>query len=516
MARFSLSPPTHNKPTTKSLDLHTTDFQWKFPPRDYNDEFDSDHDDTSKCSSSITDEDDSISSTSSEEKEPPHPLGFQLYGRTRFGLSPSMTFQIRTITDKNAWDAPVHVSPCEPTVMANNSLLKRNHHGIPFSPLIRGITQQTIQYDNDGCIDRIENLLKAATLNDAASIQQHRLNHNSKLMQLADAAEHELQSITNQTSRLEAQQTASYKHAVDALLLLIQSDERDVSAAQQRMDQRAAIQMQKQEQIELELRQREEDEEMARQEKLRQEELRQKMAEEERLAEESKMKQQEQEIRKAEEEAVLEAKLKNAHVDRAKGMVSKLDILRQSLAEFDKAKTVSRRRLGFKKIVNGKINTLSHDAAKIKEVAGVVVEAIQIAQRDDNEASDEVSKLGRQYLIDLLASNMIVRVQADGFNGTRGDGFPLASAFAMISSECGELNDVLEGHLYGVCPMAVPVLEMGESKEESGQSSEEDKWMESLGMVRDKNGEFESFDKFLHRTEVRPFLFVFVHFVRVN
>ena len=129
------------------------------------------------------------------------------------------------------------------------------------------------------------------------------------------------------------------------------------------------------------------------------------------------------------------------------------------------------------------------------------MDAIQSAQRDDKAGGDEVSKLGKQYLLDLLASNLIVRVQADGFNGTRGDGFPLASCFAMISTQCPELNDVLEGHLYGVCPMGVPVLEMG-GDDSRGELSEEDRWMESLGMIRDKEGAFESFDKFLHRTEV--------------
>ena len=174
------------------------------------------------------------------------------------------------------------------------------------------------------------------------------------------------------------------------------------------------------------------------------------------------------------------------------------------LSNFDKSKTVSRRRLGFKKIVNGKINTLSHDESKIKEVGGIVVEAIQNAQKEDEAAEDEVSKLGKQYLLDLLASSLIVRVQADGFNGTRGDGFPLAAAFALISTQCEELNKLLEGHLYGVCPMGVPVLDMDDEVDLEGSTggSSDDRWMESLGMIRDKNGDFESFDKFLHRTEV--------------
>ena len=37
-----------------------------------------------------------------------------------------------------------------------------------------------------------------------------------------------------------------------------------------------------------------------------------------------------------------------------------------------------------------------------------------------------------------------------------------------------------------------------------GEDDDENDLMTSLGMLRDKNGEFESFDKFLHRTEVSP------------
>ena len=36
-----------------------------------------------------------------------------------------------------------------------------------------------------------------------------------------------------------------------------------------------------------------------------------------------------------------------------------------------------------------------------------------------------------------------------------------------------------------------------------GTGDSNDDLMESLGMIRDKDGEFESFEKFLHRTEVR-------------
>ena len=122
-----------------------------------------------------------------------------------------------------------------------------------------------------------------------------------------------------------------------------------------------------------------------------------------------------------------------------------------------------------------------------------------------------VMTMGKKYLLDLLCSNLIVRVQADGFNGTRGDGFPLAGMFAQISRFCEEICPLLEGHLYTVCRMAIPALSLEKGgdgvgrrhRSGGGTYDSNDDLMESLGMIRDKDGEFESFEKFLHRTEVR-------------
>ena len=88
------------------------------------------------------------------------------------------------------------------------------------------------------------------------------------------------------------------------------------------------------------------------------------------------------------------------------------------------------------------------------------------------------------------------------FLRTRGDGFPLAAMFASVSTHCDELGPLLEAHLYTVCPTAIPTLSMATAE------GDENALMESLGMIKDKSGEFESFDKFLHRTEVRRWYLV--------
>lgn len=78
----------------------------------------------------------------------------------------------------------------------------------------------------------------------------------------------------------------------------------------------------------------------------------------------------------------------------------------------------------------------------------------------------------------------------------RGDGFPLASMLAMLSVDNKDLVPVLTAHVYTVCPTAMPTLP-NPSKDVS-----EDVLMESLGMSKDKKGEYETFEKFLSRTEV--------------
>ncbi|EJK43622.1 hypothetical protein THAOC_37915, partial [Thalassiosira oceanica] len=70
--------------------------------------------------------------------------------------------------------------------------------------------------------------------------------------------------------------------------------------------------------------------------------------------------------------------------------------------------------------------------------------------------------------------------------------------FAITSTSCEELLPVLEAHLYTVCPMTIPAMSLkGDGNSSGGDESD---LMESLGMLKDKNGEYESFDKFLSRT----------------
>jgi hypothetical protein len=102
--------------------------------------------------------------------------------------------------------------------------------------------------------------------------------------------------------------------------------------------------------------------------------------------------------------------------------------LEKSVAEYETSTSmnVKKRRLQYKKLVNGRINTLAENVTKIQEVAQDVADAITTARKDDEEIKQQlgsqlskrdVTVLGKRYLVNLLSSKVIVRVQAEGFNG---------------------------------------------------------------------------------------------------
>ena len=84
------------------------------------------------------------------------------------------------------------------------------------------------------------------------------------------------------------------------------------------------------------------------------------------------------------------------------------------------------------------------------------------------------------------------------YTSTRGDGFPLAHMLAQVGHHASkDFNLLITAHVYAVCPTAIPTL----PSPEPGCSELE--LMDSLGMQKDKKGDYETFDRFLARTEVR-------------
>lgn len=120
---------------------------------------------------------------------------------------------------------------------------------------------------------------------------------------------------------------------------------------------------------------------------------------------------------------------KYAYRTLGQALVQKLKDFRKTLEPFDKDKnqSVKKRRLLMKKVARGKLNTLSHDKNKIDVVVNEVVEALKQAKREDDLIKEEFNRgtagfsremaLGYKYLVDLICSTFIVRIQAEGFSG---------------------------------------------------------------------------------------------------
>lgn len=150
--------------------------------------------------------------------------------------------------------------------------------------------------------------------------------------------------------------------------------------------------------------------------------------EKERRLEEERILAKENQDREAAEKVAAEKSAKEAkqakeaeYIDLAEKSITELDNIRARIAPFEKSKIVSKRRLNIKKVVKGKLNTLSHDAQKVNEVVQDVVHAIRATKDEDNlsqtmsTTSPEVVQ-GFMYFLDLLASNVVVRASAETFN----------------------------------------------------------------------------------------------------
>jgi len=372
----------------------------------------------------------------------------------------------------------------------------------PTAALILALKAPYIEVDDE--IDKLAGLLQAAAVIEDAVIPKQDLFVQQALQQQANLQIQ--QEMRAERLRIEQEK----REAAEGLRLLIQRAEEKAEKI------RAALRLQ--------------EEEIRKQEE---KELR-KAADEQREKERAleRLQAEAEEKAEAEAEAKRKAEAVPDHVAKANKLRAHLVQLQASVEAFDKSKVVAKRRLGFKKIVNGKVNTLSENVDKIRSVAADVATAIAQAKIEDEQnkavsnAPPETTR-GKRYLVNLLASKVIVRVQAEGFNGyvcacgtgyfvqhfpspfssepfsnffrfdsQRGDGFPLASMLALVSEEAKDIGSVLAAHIYTVCPTAVPTLP------HPAPDSSEDEVMESLGMLKLKDGQYETFERFLARTEV--------------
>lgn len=460
-----------------------------------------------------------------EEQEPPHPLGFSSPwgGRRTTWMSSRLNDQMPTSqegffspTSTYAFDSDDDDSDDDDSDIENfhpqqlypplSSFLDAKT--APTAALLR-YREPKPHYDDDDDDDDNDD----DDDDDFAILWQQLATRQPHPQQLLITSSSSKQSLPNyqqtkfaidQKIQLERQRMEQEHNQMNAQVQgLVQELEQQVLTIQKaRQAQEDAIQ-QKEESVK-----REKDAAQKRQQELQQ---RQQEAAEEKQQQQQAMAQEKQEHLQAQrQQRKQQQDQKTEYVTKAKKLVAQLVQLRASIEPFDQNKAVSKRRLGMKKIVRGKVNTLSENAGKVQEVAMEVNQAITGARQDDEPIKQGLERKdpgltpdmarGKRYLLDLLASNTIQRVQAEGFNGPRGDGFPLAAMLAMISVENKDFVPILAAHIYTVCPTAIPSLPT------PAPDASEEELMSSLGMIKDKKGEFETFDRFLSRTEVSTYI----------
>jgi hypothetical protein len=144
---------------------------------------------------------------------------------------------------------------------------------------------------------------------------------------------------------------------------------------------------------------------------------------------EAEKRRQQEEVAKAKDDA---ERQEREYLVRAQKLMAQLVQLRASVEPFEVSSTpvIKARRLQMKKLVAGKINTLTENSDKIRSVAAEVSRAISAARDDDDKARQQIAgggdpgatadpemARGKRYLLDLLSSKVVVRIQAEGFNG---------------------------------------------------------------------------------------------------
>jgi hypothetical protein len=464
------------------------------------------------------------------EVEPPHPIGFESpWGRTWISLEPSPILSPGRSTyalDFYKGNGGNDDGDDEEDDDLYAFMTKHEQRYPPLSAYIHAVTASTAAllqcreppdyplYDNDNDDDDdevddvllLQRMLQQNSLRDDYHPHQQIMSPSKPLPPWSQTSRHIEHKLQLERQRMEEEHRQSNMEVED----LVQDLERQVASIQKN-------------------RQAEEDALRKQQEvvRLRKEAIANQQAKEleqkERHTQEAlaKTKQQQLQAEQHKKDRVAKAAQKMEYVTKAKKLVAQLVQVRASIEPFDqnKNKAISKRRLGMKKIVRGKVNTLSENAGKIQQVAMEVSQAITIARQEDEQMKQALERKdpgvtpdmarGKRYLVDLLASNTIQRVQAEGFNGPRGDGFPLAAMLAMVSLENKDLVPILAAHIYTVCPTAIPSLPT------PAPDASEDDLMSSLGMLKDKKGEYESFDRFLARTEVSNNLFYSILFYSI-
>ena len=311
------------------------------------------------------------------EIEPPHPLGFETPRTNWISDSEARSF-LFSPTGKSTYALDFSDDSSEDE--EEEGVFKNKRMQQSYPPLSSYISSKTVStktllnyreprphYDDDESSSDEED----TTILFNQLSQEQRLKSNNwptstpaiNYPDLADIDRKIQQKMQLERQRLDQEHSRRQKGVQG----LVQEIERDAALIlKDRQDKEDALR-----------RQQEEKEAVARQDaKDKEEELRKKN---EAKAQKEKDEAKRLAAEKKEQDRKAEAAKPAEYLQKAKKLVAQLVVLRKSVEPFDKNATVKKRRFQMKKIVGGKVSTLSGDAAKIQEVAMQVSQAVTAA-----------------------------------------------------------------------------------------------------------------------------------------
>lgn len=351
------------------------------------------------------------------------PLSYSI-GRTRYALDTQQEslaqyqrrrwgYHVEDFDDIGRNDSQhLHVQKYPPV----NDSYYLNADTAPTAALMRLSLVASAYYDDqkkDEEMDKLAHLLRASVLveDDTQHLRDKRQHQRILALQEETSAK---QRIQQEMRAVQMRLDEEHKQAVAALQMLLQSNDRaaaEIRSAEQKV--------QEEEQAEQE-RLAKEHQEWEKEEEAEQARLQERLVAS--IAEERKVEQEDQVHREAEQIKLKKEAAATEHVSKANKLRAQLIELEKSVQAFETSSIVSRRRLQMKKIVNGRVNTLAENVDKIGEVAAEVLAAISLARQEDAQAKEQPGatpdmSLGKRYILNLLSTKVIVRVQAEGFNG---------------------------------------------------------------------------------------------------
>jgi hypothetical protein len=414
------------------------------------------HSDSDEANSSGEDDDELVYSSEDNdyeedsdesEVEPPHPLGFRSWGRTRFGLNPVPTETMERFKRQKGYLDP-HGYEDGLDDWTSGGYEPKTQQFPPISLYIdpkTASTQSLVRYaaydsskrarenefdrpTEDDEMDKISQLFQAAAMIEDTTVRR-LLGSPQQQQQLKSApfVPEDMSSVQREMDEIRRRMERDHLEAAQALKMIIRRNEQEaekIIASERRRDEESEREEQAQ---------RQKEEQKVAEDQEAEDKEKQKVADKEQLENEKirKIQEKQDQLRqkaKDQSDAAEAAIAKDReYILKAEKLIGQLVQVRASVEPFENSKALSKRRLGMKKIINGKVNTLSENVDKIRSVAAEVSQAIGAARAEDENIKQQLQAgnrdltpemaRGKRYLIDLLSSSVIKRVQAEGFNG---------------------------------------------------------------------------------------------------